>query len=679
MNPLPPGRWPARLVQASACAAALALALLLVTGHAIAYNQSLDPSTIAVSQATIAPGEKVTVTITLRNTANETVMATVVAGLSRELAYVPGSASGGGRHIEDGILWQNVPVAQGAAVPLTFQVEIDMQQDGHALAYIVADIIARNQFLERSVRLAIEPSGTRPGPDLRRSFKRASEYHVESGEPFTYTIQLVNTGGAAATVSVVDPVPAALNFVTGTATMSGTYDSATRQMLWSGVTVPAHDMAPLSFAVTGTVTERTVVANTATISVTGQTSFERGALVVLLPQKESAPNPLAASRKVASRRVVGSGDVLTYTIKLENEGESDATARVTDPVPAGLHLVPGSATKGGAYDPATGVVTWSDIAVPEDDDGEVLLSFAVTGTVTAPTTFTNTATIAVSGSPDIQRSAVVQVVPGHTTGDRIRPVVHGLSIDSVDVLTSPQVTLHISATDNVSVTQMYLREWQLETSRFPPHWEVVRSSGWIPFEAEHPWTLGPQGTLGPQAGTHFVGVWVADAAHNISHLDRHALDFASLLVPGSHVAEDGLAPYLVYYDAGVTVHAAITPTQGSAVLFGWDPGSRWWPDHMGATLTFTTTQPGTYLIGVVGRSAATYDLSITPAGGRPLAGSTRTAALAFAAAGPDANVATGSPVENPLNYSGLDPLQDPSTLDAPEQLPARVYLPLVVR
>lgn len=98
---------------------------------------------------------------------------------------------------------------------------------------------------------------------------------------------------------------------------------------------------------------------------------------------------------------------------------------------------------------------------------------------------------------------------------------------------------------------MYIREWQLAAVPFP-HWNVSHSSGWVPYQADYPWTLMSN------SGVHFVGVWVADAAHNVSELEHGGLDFASLVLPDATVEHRHAVPHLVYYPAGVTVTAQIT-------------------------------------------------------------------------------------------------------------------------
>ena len=144
-------------------------------------------------------------------------------------------------------------------------------------------------------------------------------------------------------------------------------------------------------------------------------------------------------------------------------------------------LVP--ASNDGVYAPTIQLWAWSAIAVPAGTS--LPLTFAVTATtdVTRPVLVANTATITVENAMSatifhdgvLLRKAFVRIVPSPSSDDVIPPVVHSLTIDEQDVLTSPTVTLLISAPDNISVRQMLIREWEL-TPLPALHWHASPSS-----------------------------------------------------------------------------------------------------------------------------------------------------------------------------------------------------------
>ena len=507
---------------------------------------------------------------------------------------------------------------------------------------------------------------------LLPSYKAMSRPTLASGEMATCTIFLRNIGPVDVVAGVTDPIPPELTYVPDSVTSSGVYSPDLKTVAWRGITVPVHSAVPLSFRVTpaSEVVKPTRVINTATIKV-DNTSFDRQAWVMLVPSERPRAH-LMGSYKAASRYLVGPGDVLTYTIRLHNSGKTDVIAQVTDPVPTPMSYISGSVTLGGQYDATTATLTWSAVTVPGGDS--LSLSYAVTTplSVMSPTLVTNVATITVGGD-SFPRQARVLLLPEAPITDSIAPVVHGVAIDDQDVLTSPNVTLYISATDNVAVKWMVVREWSLDARPWP-HWQAVRSGPWVPYQAEYTWTLTSE------SGAHFVGVWVADAAFNVSQTDRHALDFASLLLPGTAVGKFDLVPYLVHYAAGVNVSAVLTPTNGDADLYVWYPGNSGRPDQKSThpltateVITFTTPHTGTYLILAYGYTAATYDLSITPGGG-PQAW-----AMAATLNRETVQVDTDNPVvlmaDPVLTLAGVDPLED-ITAPSPGNT---IYLPLVMK
>jgi uncharacterized repeat protein (TIGR01451 family) len=529
-----------------------------------------------------------------------------------------------------------------------------------------------------------------PGTGLQPSYKIAWPGFVQAGQAVTYTIKLINAEMITATATVTDPLPVDMNYVDGSASNGGAYDSGTRTLTWNSVTVTGHDRTALSFVVTAStaIVSPTWIMNTATISSSGQ-AFQRSAWVVVVPASFVPPHPiLLGGYKVASRSFVKYGDVFTYTIHINNSGTADATVDVIDPVPASLNTISDTISPTGTYDAGTHLITWNDLMVPAGDS--VPLTFAVTPAqpVTRPLPIVNTAMITDTGHRPLKFSSFVLQVP-QVSGDFVPPRIHSLTIDDQDVLTSPTTTLHISATDNISVSQMFIREWALTPAPFP-HWAVVQSSGWITYQLDYSWVLSST------SGTHFVGAWVADAAHNRSHIDRRSLDFASLLLPQSSVRAKGVVPYLVYYDANVSVTATLQSTSGDADLYLWHPGHYFWPDGksthpMSETdgITFTTPHAGIYRFLVYGATAATYDLSIAPSGGprawpdtddtwHSPAGTNQTPSSAMYDAGALASIDAGSPglTSDPvLPISGLDPLATDPQADAL----FAIYLPLLIR
>ncbi len=633
------------------------------------------------SQWMVASGQVLTYTIHVHNDSMTDTTAQVVDPIPHIMNYLAGSANRGAVYDPgtNTLTWNTLTVTKGSEVELSFAVTATAVTTP-TFVINTAAITAGAESLLRSANVVVIPESL-ASSDLSPSAKYAAHEMVTPGDAVPYIIQLVNVGTMAATADVTDPLPLELNYVPGSAAAGGTYDVGTRTLSWHHIDVPAFGHVGLTFVATATTSSvsPTLVVNTASIA-TDRQQFDRRATIVIVPHSEVPPHPmLAGSYKRASERWITADDTLTYTVKLINSGAVDALVNVTDPVSPALSYLVNSANNGGVYDPGTHIISWEAITVPAGSS--VPLEFAVmaTSAVTHPVWIMNTATISVTGDGTLQRQAPVVLLPT-SSGDRIPPVVHSLTIDDQDVLTSPTTTLHISATDNISVSQMFIREWQLTSVPFP-HWAVSQSSGWVPYQADYPWTLLPKD------GVHFVAVWVADAAHNVSELNRNALDFASLVRPGATVAQKHVVPYLVYYPAGVTVTAQLTSTTGDADLYVWYPHNFFWPDHRSVrpisetdTVTFTTTHAGIYLFLVRGYTDATYDLSIAPAGGPRVPSDARDddgdhTALNLVAPAADTTKPDELTFEPLLSQSGLDPL---ATAPAPGGF-YQVYMPLIFR
>jgi len=359
------------------------------------------------------------------------------------------------------------------------------------------------------------------------------------------------------------------------------------------------------------------------------------------------PPSLVSSYKASSQKNLAPGEVLTYTIHLINSSTITEVVTITDPIPVQLVYIPGTATVNAVYDEATHTLTWKDIFVRIGD--EVELSFQVNiypgYVVEQPEVVTNIASITYD-EVYMQRKTDVILNPTHVEEDDIQPEITDLTIGSEDVISDPSVTLFISATDNISVDWMYIKEWVLRDLP-KPHWEEVQQSGWIPFQTELPWKLTNQSVV------HFIGAWVADGNMNRSHNGRAGLDFVSLVIPDTNILTGGMIPYMVFFEKGQNVEIKTLSSNGDVDLYVWRLNEFNEPYRLSTgtgvgeeKISFTAEISRPYLIIVQGMTDATFDLSISPLGG-PSAWSTIVV-----------NEITKEPItfEPLLSQSGLSPL-----------------------
>ncbi|MEG4861683.1 DUF4347 domain-containing protein, partial [Microcoleus sp. K1-B6] len=209
-----------------------------------------------------------------------------------------------------------------------------------------------------------------------------------AGSTVTYTITAANSGPSAATnVAIADSIVPGLTGVS--VSEGGTYNANTGIVTWPAIASLASAASTnrtVSFAVPAT---RDIVANTA--SSTSSTPDPN-----LDNNNGSSPEARVTTTITDSADVVtvksgqttaAAGSTVTYTILTENRGPSTATnITVTDTIVPGLTGV--TASNGGVYNPATGIVSFPPIASLGDG---VAVSRTVRFPVPATGTVSNTA------------------------------------------------------------------------------------------------------------------------------------------------------------------------------------------------------------------------------------------------------------------------------------------------
>jgi uncharacterized repeat protein (TIGR01451 family) len=107
-------------------------------------------------------------------------------------------------------------------------------------------------------------------------------------------------------------------------------------------------------------------------------------------------------------RLPGPGDVLHYTIRLENPGPALAGVRVTDTLPVELEYQGDLWASAGTGSEAGGVITWTG-AVAASEPVTITFSARLAAQVTAPRAIVNTALVDDGLGNVWQRSATVVV------------------------------------------------------------------------------------------------------------------------------------------------------------------------------------------------------------------------------------------------------------------------------
>ena len=118
---------------------------------------------------------------------------------------------------------------------------------------------------------------------------------------------------------------------------------------------------------------------------------------------------LGGSTFAADRGAVAPNDTLTYTLVMQNDGFAPVTASLSNTLPADLHLIPGSVTGSGSYDPVTRRLSWSGLLGP---GAAVTFTYRVTVATGLPagTDIANTARLGLEDHAiRFHRTAVVRV------------------------------------------------------------------------------------------------------------------------------------------------------------------------------------------------------------------------------------------------------------------------------
>lgn len=205
--------------------------------------------------------------------------------------------------------------------------------------------------------------------------------------------------------------------------------------------------------------------------------------------------------------------------------------------------------------------------------------------------------------------------------DLVPPTVTGFMInDGGERTTSRQVYLNTVAVDNEGgsgVTHLLYIEYVYHVST--RHWLAVAVSGWLPYaeaSSTYPWQLYPL------PGAHYLQVWAADAAGNIStSFGMCFINWVTGETPFA-LATDEIHSYLMTLTAGQSLTLRLTSLTGDADLYVWRSGATG-PVLVGASyledpvdeVSFVAPVSGLYLVEVYGYTDSTYQLDFIFNGG----------------------------------------------------------------
>ncbi len=220
-----------------------------------------------------------------------------------------------------------------------------------------------------------------PSTDL--SISKTGPASVAAGNNVTYTVAVTNNGGiSASSVSVADPTPAGLVFVSNSGACATAYPCSLGTLAASATaTITSIYTVPSSYTAPNPIVNTATVSSATTDSVAGNNSSSTSATV-------STSADLAISKSGPAAVIPGQNVV--YTVSVTNNGSSDASSvSVADATPSGLSFVSNSGACTTAYPCSLGTVAAGATAT-------ITTTYSVPASYTSPNPVVNTATVSSS-------------------------------------------------------------------------------------------------------------------------------------------------------------------------------------------------------------------------------------------------------------------------------------------
>jgi len=193
------------------------------------------------NRATVSPGGTLVYTLTLQHNGGYPLLGTAVYDpIPANVTFVPGSTTGGAvfNSVMNRIEWM-IDLSPHSTYTATFAVQLASPLPGGLPITNTATVDAGLAVPGTASLVTLVGA-----PNLSSSSKTASAWEVALGNIITYTVTLSNTGPGDAHVTVVDPLPSEVRYITGTATNGATYDPALNRIEWNGVLSGSYTTVP---------------------------------------------------------------------------------------------------------------------------------------------------------------------------------------------------------------------------------------------------------------------------------------------------------------------------------------------------------------------------------------------------------------------------------------------------
>ena len=171
--------------------------------------------------------------------------------------------------------------------------------------------------------------------------KLVDKTEAQEGEKITYTIRINNEGNLAKEVTIIDTLPSGIIFDNNTPIHVGGMETEyTEQNLKDGIQVEVPANGSIDVVFSGIVDE--LASNQYSKTLINQATVDNEPTNEVTTTVTKANITAHKESDPASGSKVREGDVITYRIRVKNDGERTGTAVIKDTVPAGTTFVEGS-------------------------------------------------------------------------------------------------------------------------------------------------------------------------------------------------------------------------------------------------------------------------------------------------------------------------------------------------
>ena len=172
----------------------------------------------------------------------------------------------------------------------------------------------------------------------------------------SYALQIRNTGPALLTgASLSNTLPLSTSYVAGSLVGPASYDPSSRRIAWQGALAPGQKVeVQYRVRLDNSLPEGTVIRNRARLADESGLWLDRVA-----SSRVEAPD-LSASTLAVEPALSRTGQVVTFSFALHNEGVRAAQARLVAPIPPDAFYQPGSAqASSGTISDTAGSLVWT--------------------------------------------------------------------------------------------------------------------------------------------------------------------------------------------------------------------------------------------------------------------------------------------------------------------------------